>query len=985
MATISDEQIIRVGSEIFEKMKGKSPSVFNKDWWSGKVMDWSMKDENFKIEMFRFVDVFPALRTPVEVAEHLQEYFCRPEQNFPASFQWGLGKVKPNSIVAKIAAKQIEKQMKGMAKKFIAGSDAKEALKALKKCWKQDLAFTLDLLGEATLSENEADDYFDRYEEIIDTLVSDVMDWKKKPQLESAPWGVVPRVNVSIKVSALFSQIDPIDPGGSIDAIKDRLRPLLRKAKEKNAFVNLDMEQHDYKDLTIALFKSILSEPEFNDFPNAGIAIQAYLRDTLDDLKSLCAWAKERGTPVSVRLIKGAYWDFETIHSNQEGWSSPVWGEKWETDANFEACTELLLDNHQHIRLAIGSHNVRSIAHAIAYSQKYELPQSNLEFQMLYGMAEPIKLAMSDMGYRVREYVPIGKMIPGMAYLVRRLLENTSNESWLRHSYADGYSMEKLLAAPAPEEGQSLTTGDEHLNPLNEAGFRNWPLLDFANAKERQRFDDALSNITTRNVSIILDGERIQSAQKIPSIDPSEGGVLGEFFVADLKTAEKAVQVALSKKARWSATPVGERTGYVRKLAELMDQRRYEIAAWMVKEVGKNWREADGDLCEAIDFCLFYADEMERLSKPQQMGNVLGELNQLFYTSRGVAAIISPWNFPFAILTGMAIAAAVCGNTVIMKPAEQSTIVASLLMELIEAAGFPSCVFSFLPGLGEEVGAFLVDHKDVDLIAFTGSMRVGLDILEKCGRVRVGQKNVKKVVCEMGGKNAIIVDADSDLDEAVKGVLKSAFGFQGQKCSACSRVIVVGSAYEEFKKRLLEGTKSLTIGAASDPANLIGPVIDTESKAKILSYIEIGKSEGSLLIQRKVGDEGTFVGPTIIENITKDHRLAQEEIFGPVLALMRAQTFTEALDIANGTPFALTGGVYSRSPLNIQAAYAGFNVGNLYINRSCTGALVYRQPFGGFKMSGTGTKAGGPDYLLNFLEARAVTENTMRRGFAPEL
>lgn len=948
-------------------------------------MDWSMKDEDFKIEMFRFVDVFPSLRTPVEVAEHLQEYFCRPGQNFPATFQWGLGKVKPDSMVAKIAAKQIEKQMTGMAKKFIAGEDAKEAMKALKKLWKQDLAFTLDLLGEATLSEIEADDYYKRYEEIIDTLVGEVSDWKEKPQLENAPWGTVPRVNVSIKVSALFSQIDPIDPAGSIDGIKARLIPLFRKAKETGAFVNLDMEHHDYKDLTIELFKSILSEPEFSDFPNAGIAIQAYLRDTLEDLQSLTLWAKQRGTAITIRLIKGAYWDFETIHSNQEGWRNPVWAKKWETDANFEACTELLLDNHEHIRLAIGSHNVRSIAHAIAYSKKHNLEPSALEFQMLYGMAEPIKLAMTDLGYRVREYVPIGKMIPGMAYLVRRLLENTSNESWLRHSYADGYSVEQLLAAPAPPDDCGPTNGREHLNPLNETGFRNWPMLDFADHKERDTFQQSLAQISQKNVSVILNNEVLACDASLESINPNTGEKLGEVAMANLGMAENAVEIAKDRKLMWTTTPVSERTAMVRKLATLMDENRYKIAGWMVKEVGKNWREADGDLCEAIDFCIYYADEMERLAKPQQMGVVLGELNQMFYKSRGIAAIIAPWNFPFAILTGMAVAAAVSGNTVIMKPAEQSSIVASLLMDLILEAGFPPGVFGFLPGKGEEVGAYLVDHKDVDIIAFTGSMQVGLQILNKAGQIRPGQQNVKKVICEMGGKNAIIVDADADLDEAVKGVLSSAFGFQGQKCSACSRVIVVGSAYEEFRQRLLEATKSLTIGDASDPANFIGPVVDADAQAKILSYIEIGKSEGTLLIQREVPQKGSFVGPTIIEDILPDSRLAQEEIFGPVLGLMRADTFTEALKIANGTPFALTGGIYSRSPLNIEAAYAGFEVGNLYINRTCTGALVYRQPFGGFKMSGTGIKAGGPDYLLNFLESRAVTENTMRRGFAPEV
>ncbi len=988
MARAKEKEIVAVGREIFDKMKGQKPSVFNKDWWSGKVMELSMKDEAFKVEMFRFVDVFPTLKDHVQVAEHIQEYFCRPEQDFPAAFQFGLNKVKPDGMIAKMAAGQIEKQMVGMAQKFIAGTTAAEAIDALRDVWKSDLAFTLDLLGEATVSEAEALDYVARYNEILDTLVAQTRDWPQKPQLEQAPWGRVPRVNVSIKVSSLFSQIDPIDFQGSIDAVKDRLRPLFRKAKQTGSFVNLDMEQYEYKDLTIALFKSLLDEPEFADFADAGIAIQAYLRNTPDDLTELAKWCKKRKTPVTVRLIKGAYWDFETIRAEQEGWRNPVWTEKWETDACFEQCTEILLDNAKYIRTAIGSHNVRSIAHAIAYARACKLPQGTLEFQMLFGMAEPMKLAMTKMGYRVREYVPIGEMIPGMAYLVRRLLENTSNESWLRHSYADGYGVDQLLAEPQSPTGDKPSNGMEHIGPFDPAtGFRNHPMVDFAVAKNRaemQRAIDATRSQFGLEVPMVISGDKSTSTDTIANVNPSTGKTIAKISMASVADADRAVAAARKAQPGWAATPPAQRAQLLKKLASQLHEHRHELSAWMCHEVGKNWREADADLCEAIDFCNYYALEMERLAVPRRLGRVAGELDLMFYRPRGVAAVIAPWNFPLAILTGMVMASAVTGNTVVMKPAEQSSVIAYKMMELVRAAGFPKDVIHFLPGRGEEVGKHLVEHPDVDLIAFTGSMQVGLEIVRAAGVTRPGQRQVKKVVCEMGGKNAVIVDADADLDEAVSGVLGAAFGFQGQKCSACSRVIVLDSCYGDFRTRLVEATKSLVIGDASDPANFMGPVVDAEAKAKIESYIELGKQEGKLLVQREVPSTGTFVGPTIFEDVPPTARIAQEEIFGPVLALMRASDFDEALRIANGTPFALTGGIYSRSPINIQKAYEGFDVGNLYINRKCTGALVFRQPFGGFDMSGVGTKAGGPDYLQHFMVPRSVSENTMRRGFAPE-
>jgi RHH-type proline utilization regulon transcriptional repressor/proline dehydrogenase/delta 1-pyrroline-5-carboxylate dehydrogenase len=417
-----------------------------------------------------------------------------------------------------------------------------------------------------------------------------------------------------------------------------------------------------------------------------------------------------------------------------------------------------------------------------------------------------------------------------------------------------------------------------------------------------------------------------------------------------------------------------------------MRNRRFELSAWIVYESGKPWADADADVAEAIDFCMYYADQMRRLDEPNRC-DFPGENNTYFYRPRGVAVIIAPWNFPLAILTGMTVAAVVTGNTVVMKPAEQSSAIAAQLMDIVHDAGIPDGVINFLPGVGEEIGPELVGSPDVDIIAFTGSKQVGLFINELASKTDDRQHSVKRIIAEMGGKNAIIIDDDADLDEAVAGTIKSAFGYAGQKCSACSRVIVLEKVYDQFVDRLVAASGSLKVGPADDPGVFYGPVIDKDAFDKIQDYIEIGREEAELRFAGEISQndgEGWLIGPHIFVDVAPESRIAQEEIFGPVLVVIKADDLSDALEIANGTPFGLTGGLYSRSPKNLKKARERFRVGNLYLNREITGALVERQPFGGFRMSGIGTKAGGPDYLLQFLIPFNVTENTMRHGFAPE-
>lgn len=990
------------GREIFARLARGGPLPFSAAWWDERLMALTMGDEAIKVQLFRFIDVLPQLRSPPAITRHLAEYFAEAGSHLPSWLRWLLPLMPRRGLFGRLLARAARSNAERLARRFIAGSNVSEALEAIAKLRRRSLAFTVDLLGEATMTEAEADRCRDEYLELIHGLAAHVNAWKPIDLIDRDARGALPRVNVSVKLSSLYSQFDPLDAVGTARAVLGRLRPILRAARQERAFVNFDMEQYAFKETTLDIFKAVLTEDEFHDWPDVGIAIQSYLRECAGDLEALAAWSAQRGTPVWVRLIKGAYWDFETVNAAQQGWPTPVFTHKHETDANFELCARYLLEHHELLRPAFGSHNIRSLAYVLGLAEDLGLPHNTYEIQMLYGMAEPIKDVLAKLGRRVRVYTPYGQLLPGMAYLVRRLLENTANESFLRASFTEHVPEEILLmnplqkhgrdgAAPAGGDGHALHTGlPGHAPPAGtQHDFANEPLTDFSKEGNRQAMQQALDLVSDRLGKfwpLVIGGEVVQTAEPLDVINPSHTAQLvGRCGRAKVADAERAVVAAQAAFPGWRDTAIEDRTGFLTRAAALMRQRRFELAAWEVYESGKQWREADADVAEAIDFCEYYAREMRRLGQPVRR-DVAGETNEYFYEARGVALVIAPWNFPLAILCGMTAAALAAGNTVIMKPAEQSSVIAALLMEIFQSLKLPPGVLNYLPGIGEEIGPTLVSHPEVAMIAFTGSRQVGLYINKQAAEMAPGQYHIKKVIAEMGGKNAIIVDDDADLDETVHGVTGSAFGYQGQKCSACSRVIVLDSIHDTFLTRLIEATRSLKVAPAEDPGSIVGPVIDEAARRRLQDAIERGKTEARLVYAGDVGplaQEGYYVAPHIFADVAPTSFLAQEEFFGPILSVLKARDLKHALEIANGTQYALTGGLYSRSPLNIAQVKRQFRVGNLYINRKITGALVDRQPFGGFKMSGSGSKAGGVDYLLQFLLPRTITENTMRRGFAP--
>jgi RHH-type transcriptional regulator, proline utilization regulon repressor / proline dehydrogenase / delta 1-pyrroline-5-carboxylate dehydrogenase len=990
----------RIGQDLFARLEGGKPTVFSPKWFDDQLMAWSMEDELVKVQLFRFIDVLPALlgSTP-NIVQHVKEYFGLAKHRLPMLARWGLKILPKRGPIAGMVAHTAKTNAIRLAKRFIAGSNVPEALTAIEALRKKHCAFTIDLLGEAVLTEAEADHYQHQYLELVEGLTS-AAQWPTDPQMDCDHLGPMPKVNISIKISSLYSQFDPIDPDGSATVVKVRLLPILRLIRDRGAFVNIDMEQFSYKETTLRIFEEVFNLPEFRNWPHVGIAIQAYLKSCGDDLARLRDFSRRRGTPVWVRLVKGAYWDYETAIADQNDWEPPVFMNKWESDVNYEKQTRFLLENYQLLRPAFGSHNIRSISHALALAETLGVPKKCIEFQLLYGMADQIKDALVEMGHRVRVYTPYGQLLPGMAYLVRRLLENTANQSFLRASFIEHVSEEELLQNPV-EYGASLNytnpqreqgasdTSSQHKN--HEPMFKNEAPIDFSQEAGRAAQREALAKVIAqlgKTYPLLIAGKAIETRDTLTSVNPGKSSqLIGKVAKASPEQAKLAVADASKAFDAWRDRPVEERAAMLDKAADLMHARRFELNAWIILEAGKQWREADGEVCEAIDFCRYYAAEMRKLAKPQRR-DLTGEENEYFYEPRGVSVVLGPWNFPLAIPCGMVVASLVTGNPTIIKPAEQTSIIAAQMVNILHEAGIPKDVLHYLPGVGEEIGPVLVNHPEVALIVFTGSRAVGLLINRQAAETPAGQPFVKKVITEMGGKNAIIVDDDADLDQAVAGTLAAAFGYQGQKCSAASRVIVLQAVYDIFLNRLVDAAKAIRVMPAEEPGSFVGPVIDEESRQRILKYIEIGKKEARLVHATDIGnlaEQGYFVGPHIFADVPSTAKIAQEEIFGPVLAIIKARDMDEALKIANGTEYALTGGLFSRSPANIARIRREFRVGNLYINRKITGAIVDRQPFGGFKMSGIGSKAGGPDYLLQFVNPRCITENTMRHGFAPSV
>ena len=937
-------------------------SLFSPHFLRELMLKLSMSDTKLKNQLFRFVDLLPNLKEPEIIRRYLFEYLSSSNSSYTLA-----NKLIPE-FLNPLLSSSIKTGVSYMAHSYIAGSSLEEVKRECRKLEDKNQFYTLDILGEHVVSDIEAQIYRDQILRLIDAMHG---------------------ANISIKLSSICAHIKPYAPQ-SLKKLKDTLRPILRRARGMGAFINVDIESYDWRDLSYTVIRELLIEDEFKDWDQFGTVLQAYLKDSEDQFNKWLAWAKARKAPITIRLVKGAYWDHEQALAEQRRWELPVYAIKAETDLNFEKLSRKLLDSKPYLRAAIASHNIRSIAATLYYANSIGLKPSDFELQVLYGMVDNLKDYLSREGYQVRVYLPFGELIPGMSYLVRRLLENTANESFLKLGL-EGNALDASMSDPAEALRQqpSRITNDACILPAREAeNYINRANLDLSQTWVQKELNKALSKSLisysgSKTTPLIIAEREITKDKTINSLNPCDKSVIAKISMADLSDAKDCIEKAQKAYEYWREVPVRERAEVLRRSAENLEENRYEFNALLVREIAKTWAEADAEVSEAIDFLNYYAQHAEELYDEQRIVSVHGERNSLRYKPYGVATVIAPWNFPLAILTGMTAAALVTGNTVIVKPSEQSSVIAYEIVKLIKAAidhkgaSYPglSGSINLLTGSGELIGNYLVEHPSVRLISFTGSEAVGRSIAAKAASASLR----KQVIAEMGGKNAIIIDETADLDEAIPGILHSAFGYAGQKCSACSRLIVTEGIYDRLKARLVAALGTLHVGDAADLNSDLSAVIDAESYERINKIIELGsKKISSDLV---VPEGAYYISPVIFETDDLDSPLVTEEIFGPVLALIKVRDLKQAVTVANNSRYGLTGGIYSRSPVNINYARKYLEAGNLYINRSCTGAIVSRQAFGGLKNSSIGFKAGGPNYLLQFVQEQCISENTMRKGF----
>ena len=785
-------------------------------------------------------------------------------------------------------------------------------------------------------------------------------------------------LQLSIKLSSLTAHFSPVDPEGTIRRVQPVFQAICESARRAGIGITVDMEQYEYRDLTWALFRRVLGpETSLASWRHAGIVVQAYLRDALTHTDDVIAFARERGTAFVVRLVKGAYWDYETIVAAERRWPPPVHTSKAATDATFEAAAARFIQSHPHVRLAVGSHNARSHAVAEALAEHAALPPNTVEHQTLFRTYEGMSRALITLGWTARDYVPVGELLPGMAYLVRRVLENSSQAGFLLQSRS-GVNIEALLQPPVDTAAPNAIAPDA-------AGFTRATGARWFDAAFSTAFEAALAatrDAPSAHVPLEAPGQPLPVEETVAILSPSHphGDAVAHVEFAGIEATERAIAIARSGQPAWAATPATERARILRAAADRLAAAEHEFAAIVVHEGGRDRADAFAEVEEAIDFLRYYALEAERLFEAH--GDRIAP--------RGVVGVIPPWNFSLAIPCGMTVAALACGNAAILKPAGQTPLIARRLVTLLHEAGVPRDALIWLPGHGNTAGATLAASPDVAMIAFTGSRAVGTLLHEQLATVRLTDGGHKALVAELGGKNPVLVFADADLDEAVDGILRSAFTHANQKCSAASRVLIESPIFERLRDRLIEAARSLQVGPADAPETRVNPVIDRAAHERLLSAARTAREECDVLLD--LFDAGAARGaphehgPLIVQLPTAralDARTATEELFGPILVLTPFDDEADALRIANGTAYGLTAGLFSRSPATIDRVSAALDAGNVYVNRTTTGARPGIEPFGGLHMSGTGPKAGGPDYLWSFVRRTDATEDRTAAPPAP--
>jgi len=940
----------------------------------------ALADPGFRTRLLRLLDGLAAplpdpqgLAVQALVAEHLGG----PLPPGPGWLRAAIRLARHPALPAPLLAAATRVAAHWFARRFITSPAVEHVRRSIQQLARLGRFACFDALGEAVLSDAEADACLRRNLQLLEELSRHPLAFQETPAGAAA-------LQLSLKLSSLAPRFSPADPGGSVERARHRVAAVCDRAARAGVGITFDMEQYELRDLGFELFRRVFDRgQELGQWRFAGIVLQAYLRDAPAFAERLIAFARRRGVPFQVRLVKGAYWDQEVIGASASRWQAPVLREKSATDLQFEQLLERLLEERAQLSLAVASHNARAHGRAEALAESLGLPRGSIEHQTLHRTDEATSRALSALGWVARDYVPVGALLPGMAYLVRRVLENASQAGFLLQNKS-GASPQRLLAAPLPPAAsrEPARGPDPDGSDFERAPAAPWFDPDF-----RARFEAALRETSAdfgAAFPLIVGGEAIRGdgAAEIACASQPER-VVGRAELAGPSAVERALRVAAE--SRFPHSDPEARVEMLLRAADLLRARRAEFAAWLVHEGGREREGAMGEVIEAEDALRHYAGCARRLFA-ERAGRI---------EARGVTAVIAPWNFSLAIPCGQVAAALACGNPVILKPAEQTPLVALRLVALLHEAGVPADALCCLPGDGEKIGGALAADPRVALVSFTGSRAVGTALHARVAERAPESGGPRGLVAEMGGKNPIVVFADADLDEAVAGIVESAFGHAGQKCSAASRVLVDARIAERLRERLVAACASLEIGAPEDASTQLGPIVDETACERLDRAAVVARREGQIWIdryeqktpagapERKAG--ARLRGPLVVEIAAErapGSQTFREELFGPILCVTRFASEEQALALANDSDYALTAGVYSRSPARVVRALAEIVAGNLYANRPITGARVGIEPFGGLRFSGTGPKAFGESSLwacLRRADAPAGGERERKR------
>lgn len=967
---------------LLAQMKRYRSSVFES--FSNYGLNLMAQYSLLRIHLLKFIALLPSLdsgRQETEVKRLFQESLRRllsdekkakkqGKRGMPCSVALVCRGVKPflPFLPSWGVAWGIRTLVQEMAKRFIAGRSIEEAQRSLVELSQSGRDATLDQLGELVVSEKEADHYCSKVLQLIRGFALHI----KKGERNGA--GLY-RAHVSIKVSALCSDFKPEAEDYTYNTVAPRLKQILLLAREEAVFINIDAEHYTYRDAVFNIYRRLLLEtPQLKDYGGTGIVIQAYLRDAAHHFTQVLNLAKERGVTMPIRLVKGAYWDTETIEAEAYNFDAPQFLNKEETDLNFRQLAIETFRAYPHLQLCLASHNFSDHCYAVALRETYFPQLPAIEHQCLHRTYEALSIGMARLNWVVRNYVPVGKLLVGMSYLVRRIMENSSQVGVLTIMRSHKNQQAARPSSPEAVHGKKLAEGKLHRDPSisrPSASFFNVPPVRlYLHHGHKKWMDEALQNFHQGQE---YPNDRVAAHGELLSIEcPSDPSFnVGKIRLATVADAQAAVDASFQayKRGDWAQSPWIERAATLIRAADLMLVRRLKLAALICYEGGKTPKESLADVDEAIDFLNFYAREEGRLKKENPKSH-----------PRGVTTVISPWNFPLAIPCGMTVSSLVAGNTVLLKSAKQTPLIAQVLVDILHEAGVPRDILIHLPGPGSTVGECLVDHPRVASVVFTGSKAVGLEIARRASKRLVYNPLTQteaptRIITEMGGKNAIIVTANAELDETIAGILFSSFAHAGQKCSACSRILVDNKVKGPLIERLRQACSDIKVGPSFDFATTINPVISRHEKERLREEAAQAAREaqvngGRVWLDRSREDlPGHCVGPVLIElppqRALSHQSFSMRELFGPIIHVIGFESEDQALKIFNATDYALTGGLFAQSQDDIDTFSSKMECGNIYVNRNITGARVAIEPFGGFKLSGTGPKAGGPTYLTS--------------------